>query len=180
MAATTASVDVHVARQWAGHTPVVDVAPVTACSMLVEHFTAFNSEMVKWCSQRRYADRVEWALSRGRTALSPSRIRQRACCPPWASEITSCTPDRPRATSPRRNAVHPGTVLGGDHIDPQRLAVAVGVHPDRMHDGDVDDAAALADCSRTWHLPHRRTSDLPAGGHETSPLTDSRSPRPCP
>ena len=27
--------------------------------------------------------------------------------PSWASETTSCTPDRPRATRPRRNAVHP-------------------------------------------------------------------------
>jgi hypothetical protein len=29
-----------------------------------------------------------------------------ALIPPWASEITSSTPDRPRATRPRRNSVH--------------------------------------------------------------------------
>jgi len=31
--------------------------------------------------------------------------------PWWQSLITSCTPDRPRATIDRRNATHPGAVL---------------------------------------------------------------------
>ena len=36
-----------------------------------------------------------------------------------------------------------GPVLGGDHIEPERLAEAVPVDPDRVDDADVDRAAAL-------------------------------------
>ena len=45
------------------------------------------------------------------TAALPGRPGQRGADrgdqPGWASEMTSCTPDRPRATSPRRNASQP-------------------------------------------------------------------------
>jgi hypothetical protein len=37
------------------------------------------------------------------------------------------------------------TVFGGDDVKAQHLAVALGVHADRDHHGDVDDATAFAD-----------------------------------
>ena len=37
-----------------------------------------------------------------------------------------------------------GAVLGGDDVEAERLAEAVAVDADRVHDADVDRAAALA------------------------------------
>ena len=49
---------------------------------------------------------MKWVRQRCHEA-SPRTAAMAALMPPWASEMTSSTPDRPRATSERRNAVHP-------------------------------------------------------------------------
>lgn len=65
--------------------------------------------------------------------------------PAWASEMTSWTPDRPRAIRERRKASQPAPVLGGGDVQAEDLAVTVGVDADRDQCVDVDDPAAFAD-----------------------------------
>jgi hypothetical protein len=62
----------------------------------------------------------------------------------WASEITKVVPPRPRAQPPQKGEPA-GDVLGSDEVEAEHLPVPLGVHADRDHDGDVDDAAALTD-----------------------------------
>jgi hypothetical protein len=72
----------------------------------------------------------------------------------------------------------PGAVFGGNHVEAEHLTVAFGVDPDRDDDGDVDDAAALADLlghrveahigvgpAIEWPVPERRHLRVELGGH---------------
>ena len=65
--------------------------------------------------------------------------------PVWASETTSCTPDRPRAVRRAQERQPAGAVLGGGDVHAEDLAVPVGVDADGDQRVDVDDPAALAD-----------------------------------
>src|SRR5437870_6775232 len=74
--------------------------------------------------------------------------------PSWASEITSCTPDRPRATSDRKNAVR--AVFGREHVHAQHLTVSLDVHARRDDTRDVHDPATFADLLGERVNPHVR------------------------
>ena len=58
--------------------------------------------------------------------------------------MTSSTPDRPRATSDRRNPVQADGGLGGDDVEPDDLPATLHVHRRGDHRRHVDDPAALA------------------------------------
>ena len=100
----------------------------------------------RWCgSPRRPSRRCPWAPGRGRCAGSgpgtaassaPSRTAAIAAFrPAWASEMTSCTPARPRALSERRNAVQNAPSSLSPDVEAEHLAVPVRRHPGRDHDG---------------------------------------------
>ena len=48
--------------------------------------------------------------------------------PRWSSEMTSCTPERPRAARSREEDPPGGLVLAREGVEAEDLAVAVGVH----------------------------------------------------
>ena len=64
--------------------------------------------------------------------------------------MTSLTPARPRAVSPRKKLQPAGAVLAGGHVDTEDFAVAVGVHAGGDQAVDPRDPAALTD------LQHQR------------------------
>src|SRR3954451_17750710 len=74
--------------------------------------------------------------------------------PRWASEMTSRTPDRPRAVSERRNASQPRAVLVGAHVQAQHFTTAVGVDAVRDQGMHVDGSAVLADLDSQRVQPH--------------------------
>jgi hypothetical protein len=78
---------------------------------------------------------------RQRCQAAPGRLAAIASTRPgWASEVTRRTPVRPRATSERRKASQAGAVLARDDVEAERLAEAVAVDRDRVHDADGDRA----------------------------------------
>ena len=71
---------------------------------------------------------------RDRCQAAPVSVERTASTRPgWASEITSVG-----AGQAAQEREPTGAVLGGDHVEAEHLAVALGVHTDRHHDGDVD------------------------------------------
>src|SRR4051794_10688836 len=107
------------------------VRTIVATKLCALFATRVSRLRMKWVRQRRQA--------------APGSVAEIASTRPGcASELTSLTPARPRATRPRTNANPSGAVLGGDDVEPERLAEAVAVDANRVHDADVDRAAALA------------------------------------
>ena len=102
--------------------------------------------------------------------------------PRWASEVTSATPDRPRATRSRKNASQPAPSSARGDLQAEDLAVPVGVDPDRDQGVHVHHPATFAD------LEHERvggeercTARRRAGGCGTPrPARRGRRPSPRP
>jgi hypothetical protein len=63
--------------------------------------------------------------------------------PSWASEMTSLTPDNPRALRPRRNATHPA-VLARHEVNAQNLTAAIRIDAGCDNAADVDDSSTFA------------------------------------
>jgi hypothetical protein len=91
---------------------------------------------------------------RQRCQLAPVSVEAIASTSPgWASEETSRTPVRPRADELPQESQPGRPVLARDHIEPERLAVAVAVDGNRVHDAGVNGPAAVAalDLERVEH-----------------------------
>ena len=65
--------------------------------------------------------------------------------PVWASEVTSRTPPRPRATRSASSPFQAAEPLGGGYPQAQDLPVSVGVDPGSGQDHRADHATAFAD-----------------------------------
>ena len=72
----------------------------------------------------------------------PKTVAIASLSPWWASEVTSSTPECPRATSPRRNASQSPRPCSCRR-QCQHLALAVGVDGGGDHDANLGDAALL-------------------------------------
>ena len=70
--------------------------------------------------------------------------------------MTSATPDRPRATRPRKNVSQPASDSAEQTSQAEDLAVPVSVDAGRDQDVDVDHPAALADLHRQRVRGHER------------------------
>ena len=82
---------------------------------------------------------AKWDRQRCQPApISTEPIASRS--PSSASETTSFTPDRPRATSERRNASQPA-VLGGNQVGTKDLALPIGVDAGGDNDRALHDLA---------------------------------------
>ena len=115
--------------------------------------------------------RMKWV--RHRCQRAPGRVaRDRVARPSWASEITSCTPARPRATRPRRKASQPAPSSLVITSKPSTSRWPSALTPTAMHDGDVDDAAALADLLGQRVEPH-----VGVGAGIQRPVAERRRPR---
>jgi hypothetical protein len=57
-----------------------------------------------------------------------------ATSPEWASDVTSLTPDRPRAVRSRKKRQPAGAVLAGGDLHAENLAVSIGVDAGRDQD----------------------------------------------
>jgi hypothetical protein len=64
--------------------------------------------------------------------------------PGWASELGQLDAGEAACDQAADEREPGGAVFGGDDVEAQRLAEAVAVDADGVHDADVDDPAALA------------------------------------
>ena len=99
--------------------------------------------------------------------------------PSCASEITSCTPDRPRATRPRRNAVQPAPSSVVITSTPRISRCPSALTPVAIDRDDVDDPAALTDLLGQRVHPHIRVGPgvegpVPERGHHLVELWRAR------
>jgi len=89
--------------------------------------------------------RLRMKCVRQRCQAAPGRVAEIASTRPGCASEMSTTANRKRRARPSRGqrpAKRP--LLGGDDVKAERLAEAVPVDADRVHDADVDRAAALA------------------------------------
>lgn len=79
------------------------------------------------------ASALRMKCTRQRCQVVPSTLAAAAFSPSWASEITSCTPRRPRRVSWRRKSVQNGSASLGPHRQAQRLAATIRVYANRHY-----------------------------------------------
>jgi hypothetical protein len=86
---------------------------------------------------------VKWV--RQRCQAAPGSVAAIASTRPgWASEVTRRDAGEATCDETAQEGEPTGAVLGGDDVEAERLAEPLAADGDRVHDADVDRAAALA------------------------------------